>query len=280
MNKRLLTVIGFSLCVAAAATLLLYSLISSRLHSGAPAAPAQQIVVASRDLHRGELLKDSDIGVVRWGTSILPKGSFTDKSNVVGRGVLAEVATGEPVLESHLAPREAGAGLAPAIPIGKRAVSVRVNEVVGVAGYVLPGSRVDVLVTGNAPGQNQQGPEIRTVLQNVEVLSAGTNIQHDAEGKPVQVPVVTLLVTPEEAGAPQSFGFQQGGNQRYSGGSLVPYGAGALGYAGSPEAAEGSDEDGGAGGSAPSAATAADCRGTVEGAEPNKREIQDRGYSG
>jgi pilus assembly protein CpaB len=199
MNKRLLTVIGFSLCVAAAATLLLYSLISSRLHSGAPAAPAQQIVVASRDLHRGELLKDSDIGVVRWGTSILPKGSFTDKSNVVGRGVLAEVATGEPVLESHLAPREAGAGLAPAIPIGKRAVSVRVNEVVGVAGYVLPGSRVDVLVTGNAPGQNQQGPEIRTVLQNVEVLSAGTNIQHDAEGKPVQVPVVTLLVTPEEA---------------------------------------------------------------------------------
>ncbi len=197
MNKRLVTVLGFSFLVAAATTLLLYGLIASRMRN-TPTPSKQEIVVAARDVARGELLKDSDLSVVGWNANTLPKGAINDRRAAVGRGVLAEIASGEPVLENRLAPKEAGAGLAPSIPIGKRAVSLRVNEVAAVAGYVLPGSRVDVLVSGNAPG-SQQGTEIRTLLENVEVLSAGTNIQHDAEGKPVQVPVVTLLVTPEEA---------------------------------------------------------------------------------
>ena len=199
MNKRLWTVLGVSFLVAAAVTLMLYGLIATRLRSLASPPPKQEIIVAARDLHRGELLKDSDVNVIGWSANFLPKGAFSDRRAAVGRGVVFEIAAGEPVLENRLAPKEAGAGLAPSIPMGKRAVSLRVNDVVAVAGYVIPGSRVDVLVSGNAPGHNQQGPEIRTILQNVEVLSAGTNIQRDAEGKPVQVPVVTLLVTPEEA---------------------------------------------------------------------------------
>ncbi len=199
MNKRLVTVLGFSFLVASAVTLLLYSLLASRLRNLATPASGQEIVVAARDLQRGELIKDPDLKVVNWGASSLPKGAMADKKAVLGRGVVSEIASGEPVLEGRLAPKEAGAGLAPSIPVGKRAVSLRVNDVVAVAGYVIPGSRVDVLVIGNAPGQTPQGSEIRTILQNIEVLSAGTNIQRDAEGKPVQVPVVTVLVTPEEA---------------------------------------------------------------------------------
>ena len=199
MNKRVLTVVGFAFFVALGATLLFYGLIARRLRSSAPAAAQQEIVVAARDLPRGVLLKDLDVTMVGWGASSLPKGAFTDKNLVLERGVVSEISEGEPVLDARLAPKEAGGGLAPSIPSGKRAVSLRVNDVVAVAGYVIPGSRVDILITGNAPGQNQQGPEIRTILQNVEVLAAGANIQRDAEGKPVSVPVITLLVTPEDA---------------------------------------------------------------------------------
>lgn len=198
MNKRLVTVFGSSLLVASVVTFLLYLLVVSKIGNSS-SAPQSEIVVAVRDLQRGELLKDADLKVVSWAAPNLPKGAFTDRKAAIGRGVVSEIAMGEPVIEARLAAVGAGAGLAPAIPIGKRAVSLRVNEVVAVAGYVLPGSRVDVLVTGNAPGQTQQGPEIRTLLQNVEVLAAGTNIQRDAEGKPVQVPVVTLLVSPADA---------------------------------------------------------------------------------
>jgi pilus assembly protein CpaB len=80
-----------------------------------------------------------------------------------------------------------------------RAVAVHVNEIVGVAGFVVPGMRVDVLITGNPPGESSHGTRVKTLLQNIEVLSAGQNFQHDAEGKPVSVPVVNLLVNPDQA---------------------------------------------------------------------------------
>jgi len=199
VNKRLLTVLGFAFLVALGATLLFYGLIASRLGSNKPSAAPQQIVVASRGLPRGVLLQEVDVQTVAWAAPALPKGAFADRSLVVGRGVISEISEGEPVLEDRLAPKEAGAGLAPAIPKGMRAVSLRVNDVIAVAGYVIPGSRVDMLISGNAPGQNQQGTELRTILENVEVLSAGTNIQRDNEGKPISVPVITVLVTPKDA---------------------------------------------------------------------------------
>ena len=113
---------------------------------------------------------------------------------------MAAIYDGEPIVESRLAPKGAGAGLAATIPAGMRAVAVKVNDVVGVAGFVVPGMRVDVLISGNPPGAPAStGVVSKTLLQNIEVLSAGQNFQKDAEGKPVQVQVVNLLVTPEQA---------------------------------------------------------------------------------
>jgi pilus assembly protein CpaB len=90
-----------------------------------------------------------------------------------------------------------GLGLAPTIPVGMRAVSVHVNDVAGVAGFVLPGMRVDVLVTGRPP--NSDGTLTNTVLQNMLILSAGQTIQPDARGAAMPAPTVTILATPEQA---------------------------------------------------------------------------------
>jgi pilus assembly protein CpaB len=116
---------------------------------------------------------------------------------ITGRGVTASINRGEPIPENRLAPKGAGAGLASIIPAGMRAAAVRVDEVVGVSGYVLPGMHVDVLSSGTPPGE--QGTITRTILQNIEVLSAGQNLERDAQGKPSSVQVVNLLVTPEDA---------------------------------------------------------------------------------
>lgn len=198
MNQRLFSVLIFAFVVSAGASLLLYRLIASRVTANAKQ-PTAQVIVASRNLELGTLIRESDLRTGDWpGT--LPHGALLRKEDVVGRGVMAAIYDGEPVLESRLAPKGAGAGLAATIPAGMRAVAVRVNEVVGVAGFVVPGMRVDVLIAGNPPGaQSSAGMVSRTLLQNIEVLSAGQNFQKDAEGKPVQVQVVNLLVTPEQA---------------------------------------------------------------------------------
>src|SRR6266852_8389737 len=111
------------------------------------------------------------------------------------------MAENEPVLEGKLAEKEAGAGLSSTIPEGMRGLSVAVNEVVGVAGFVIPGTNVDVLVTGRVIGGARSGGDniTRTILENVRVLAAGQKIEQDREGKPQTVPVITLLVTPADA---------------------------------------------------------------------------------
>jgi len=158
-----------------------------------------KIVTAARDLEIGTLIKDTDLSTGEWVGS-LPKGALTSRDKVVGRGVVSQLTEGEPILEGRLAPAGSGGGLAATIRPGMRACAVRVNDVVGVAGFVLPGMRVDVLIAGTGPGvPSADGPKVKTLLQNIEVLSAGSNIQKDNEGKPVQVPVVNLLVTPEQA---------------------------------------------------------------------------------
>jgi pilus assembly protein CpaB len=113
--------------------------------------------------------------------------------------VISEIYQGEPILQSRLAGLGSGGGLAPTIPDGMRACAVRVDEVVGVAGFATPGMRVDILASGNPPGGGSEGTETQTILQNIQVLSAGADIQKDAEGKPQNVQVVNLLVTPEQA---------------------------------------------------------------------------------
>lgn len=198
MNRRLLSVLIFAFVVSAGASVVLYRLIASRATTSAAPIVAQ-VIVASRNLELGTLLKESDLKVGNW-TGALPKGAVAKKEDIVGRGVISTVYQNEPVVESRLAAKGAGAGLAAMIPAGMRAFAVRVNEVVGVAGFVVPGMRVDVLISGNPPNavNNNVGTVARTLLQNVEVLSAGQNFQKDAEGKPIQVQVVNLLVTPDQ----------------------------------------------------------------------------------
>jgi pilus assembly protein CpaB len=161
--------------------------------------PTQPVVVAATDLQLGEAVGDGDLNVVQWPAESVPEGAFAQESEVVGRGLLMPVVKNEPLLDAKLAPRESGAGLPPVIPKGMRAVSVRVNEVIGVAGYVLPGTHVDVLATG-MPTENRADTTSKLVLANVQVLTAGTKLeQKEDKSEPMQVTVVTLLVTPEQA---------------------------------------------------------------------------------
>jgi pilus assembly protein CpaB len=162
-------------------------------------APTQAVVVAAADLPLGSELKKEDLAVVNFPKGAVPEGTFANPSDVIGRGLIVPLVKNEPVLPAKLASKEAGAGLPPIIPEGMRAVSVRVNEVVGVAGYVLPGTRVDVVATANPTSQPQDATS-KVVLSNVQVLTAGTRLEQDQEkGKPMQVTVVTLLVYPEQA---------------------------------------------------------------------------------
>jgi pilus assembly protein CpaB len=170
-----------------------------RVAKSAPPRPhTNPIIVAAHNLEVGAVIREADLTTGAWLGS-LPKGAIVSKQDAVGRGVVSTVYQGEPVWDSRLAPLGAGGGLAATIRPGMRACAVRVNEVVGVGGFVAPGMRVDVIISGTMPGSSVSGPKVKTLLQNVEVLSAGTNLQRDNEGKPVQVPVVNLLVTPDQA---------------------------------------------------------------------------------
>ena len=161
--------------------------------------PTKRVVVANADLSLGSELGRDDLKAVEWPASAVPEGSFEDPAALLGRGLISSVVRNEPILPGKLSSKEAGAGLPPIIPPGKRAMSVRVNEVIGVAGYVLPGTHVDVVATQN-PTNRAEDMTSKVVLSNVQVLTAGTRIEHDDKGgKPMQVTVVTLVVTPDEA---------------------------------------------------------------------------------
>jgi pilus assembly protein CpaB len=199
MNKRLLTILLVAFVIAGGCAFLVYRIVGARMSAGKPVATTQ-IVAAAKDIPLGAVITTADLSTMTIAGSV-PKGAILKPENAVGRGVVAEISQGEPVLDSHLAGLGSGGGLAPTIPDGMRACAVRVDEVVGVAGFVIPGMRVDVLVSGNPPGAEgaAQGMVTKTILQNIQVLSAGTDIQKDAEGKPQQVQVVNLLVTPDQA---------------------------------------------------------------------------------
>jgi pilus assembly protein CpaB len=198
MNRRLLTILLIAFVIAGFCAWLVYHLVGGRLAASRPVATAQ-LVAAAKDIPLGAVITKADLTTITIdGTA--PKGTILKMDDAVGRGVISEIFQGEPILESRLAGIGSGGGLAPTIPQGMRACAVRVDEVVGVAGFVIPGSRVDVLVSGTPPGGNGvQGIETQTLLQNIQVLSAGQDIAKDAEGKPQQVQVVNLLVTPEQA---------------------------------------------------------------------------------
>ena len=156
-----------------------------------------QVVVAAHDMPLGSIFGDRDVKTVDWAGGALPPGFIGSVPEAVGRGLITPVQENEPVLEAKLAAKGAGGGLPVIIDQGMRALSVSVDQVVGVAGFVLPTTRVDVLLTLTDAASKE--PATRVIMQNVKALAAGQSIQQDKEGKAQSVPVVTLLVTPEQA---------------------------------------------------------------------------------
>lgn len=160
----------------------------------------QPLVVAAVPLPLGTRLDASNTRIIQWPANQQVVGMFSRVEDVANRAIITPLAENEPVIEGKLAPKESGAGLSATIPEGMRGVSVAVNEVVGVAGFVIPGTMVDVLVTGRPIGQDSaMGDITRTILENVRVLAAGQKVEQDREGKPQTVAVITLLVTPDDA---------------------------------------------------------------------------------
>lgn len=199
MNRRLLTILLSAFAIAAVCSFAVYRIVSHHI-TASPTAKSTTVVAAAANLMLGTTIKASDLTTIALQGN-LPDGVILKPEDAIGRGVLSEIYAGEPIMNSRLAAPGAGGGLAATIPPGFRAVAVKVNEVVGVSGFATPGMKVDVLISGNPPGvpDNSQGTLTKTLLQNIKVLSAGTDITKDAEGKPHQVQVVNLLVTPEQA---------------------------------------------------------------------------------
>lgn len=196
-TNRLLVGLGVAVVIALLFSTYVYRQFK-QASSNVQTVATQPLVVASAPLQLGARLDANNLRVISWPSNQPVAGMFTRIEDCANRAVITPLAENEPVLESKLAPKESGAGLPATIPEGMRAITVAVNDVVGVAGFVTPGTMVDVLVTGQMPGQ-ANNKITRTILENVRVLAAGQKIEQDREGKPQTVPVITLLVAPDEA---------------------------------------------------------------------------------
>jgi len=200
MDRRFLTVLGVSLLFALVISSVFYQM-TARAGSPKKTEPTdmKDIVVAARPLAVGTTVKPADIKINKIPAVAFPKGAFSKPEEVIDRPLISNILMDEPVLEGRLAARGSGLGLAPVIPVGMRAVTLRVNDVSGIAGFVLPGMRVDVLVTGHPPNSDSSVTATPQQLQNLLVLSAGTVMQPDARGQAMPAQTVTLLGTPEQA---------------------------------------------------------------------------------
>jgi pilus assembly protein CpaB len=199
MNRRnrTLIVVGVAVLLAALASFGVYRAIQSIPVKEVPIAETYA-VVATQPVPVGTLLTKEQVRLTGWPADSPVPGSFKSVDEVVGRGVVASVVQNEPITESKLASREAGAGLPPTIPQGMRAMSIRVNDVIGVAGFTGQGTHVDVIVSVTPEKSDTIS---RAVISNVLVLAAGTkyDIDKSQSGQAVPTTVVTLLVTPSDA---------------------------------------------------------------------------------
>jgi pilus assembly protein CpaB len=198
-RRRTALVLGVAVMLAAVASLGMYRVVS-RMPARTAEVRTVDVVVAQHPLTLGTRLTADHVKVVKWPADSPVAGTFTTVEEVVDRGLIAAVEPNEPLTRTKLAALEAGAGLPPSIPPGMRAISVKVNEVIGVAGFVVPGTRVDVMVTLTGR-QQQQESVTRVVVSNAQVLTAGTKYDQEKarEGTPIPSTVVTLLVTPDDA---------------------------------------------------------------------------------
>jgi len=196
MNRTRLLMIGaLALALGAVVSLSVYENLQGK--GAASNEPGIDVIVAADDIQVGARVEEHDVHVVKYPASSLPGGTYSKRAQVLGRGVIIPISRGEFILPSKLAPENAGAGLPSLIPPGMRAVSVRVNEVVSVAGFTGPGTRVDVLLTGTPNGSTES--QTTTVLQNVAVIAAGNKLERNAAGEAQNTPVITLLVSPDDA---------------------------------------------------------------------------------
>ena len=197
-RKRLFLIAALALTLAGFTSLLVYKFMNASLANAK--SPMTTVVVAAVDLDPGARLEEKDMRLVKLPDADLPEGYFQNPTQIVGRGVIVPIFKNDLVLDRKLASEKAGSGLPSMIPSGMRAVSVKVNDVVNVAGFAVPGTRVDVLVTGNPDKSNDPGNvTTTTVLENVQVLTAGTKLQQASDGSAQNFPVITLLVSPEDA---------------------------------------------------------------------------------
>ena len=196
MNRTRLLMIGvLALAAGLFASFWVYKNLPG--NSAANNEPGIEVIVAADDMQVGARVEDHDIKIIKIPASDLPAGAPRRKSDVVGHGVIVPITKGEFILPNKLAGENAGSGLPALIPPGMRAVSVRVNEVVSVAGFVTPGTRVDVLLTGTPAGTGEQ--QTTTVLQNVAVIAANRTLERSATGEAQNSTVITLLVSPDDA---------------------------------------------------------------------------------
>lgn len=195
MARRMMLALVVALVISGLFTFWL----SRRVGRPAKVAPPQnqEYVAAARALDPGEVIRREDLNMIAWPKDHPLAGSFVRADDVVGRAVLYPLAAGQPILDRQLATSGSGIGLTARIPSGMRAIALSSNEVVGVAGFLLPGTHVDVLVTYH--DQVHPDPVTATVLQDAEVLAAGHQVQPDPTGKPMTVDVVTLLLDPQDA---------------------------------------------------------------------------------
>jgi pilus assembly protein CpaB len=199
MNRvRLLIALAAAVLLGTLASIFVYRTVKQATEVKMIQPSATKVVVAAVRLPLGTRLQEQQLRLIDWPASDPVPGMFTRVEDCLNRALITSVVENEAILETKLAPKEAGAGLPATIPEGMRAVSVAVNDVVAVAGFVVPGTMVDVLVTGSTAGQGGDSVT-RTVLEDVRVLAAGQKVEQDKEGKPQTVPVITLLVTPEQA---------------------------------------------------------------------------------
>jgi pilus assembly protein CpaB len=200
-QKRTVVVVAVSVVMAAISAFAIFRAIQQMPSPQAQVLTAK-VVVAAETIPVGTLLEERHLKTVDWPASSPVPDSVAEPKVLIARGVLVPIAPNEPVTLTKVAGPEAGGGLPPIIPAGMRAVSIRVNEVIGVAGFVVPGTRVDVVVTVNKnQGEGQDETMTRTVVSNVQVLTAGSRFDQEQsrkDGKPVQTSVVTLMVLPED----------------------------------------------------------------------------------
>ncbi|MCX6596536.1 MAG: Flp pilus assembly protein CpaB [Acidobacteria bacterium] len=198
MDRRFITVLGVSLLFALVVSGIFYQLSKGGGGGGSTAAAeTKDLVVATKPLTVGSTLKAEDVKLIKTPASAFPKGGFSKLEEVVDRPIISNILIDEPLVEGRIAAKGAGMGLAPIIPTGMRAVSLKVSDVVGVVGFVQPGLHVDVLVTGRPP--RATATMTATVLQNITVLSSGQALAPDTKGQAISYQSVTLLVTPTQA---------------------------------------------------------------------------------